>query len=102
MASTTETEIPKNFEREFVSLLIHLYRDCPELWKVKNKDYFNRNKKNAALEKIVRALKVLKPHFTVKQLKAKINVLRTKFNRDQLPQRPSREKVSGISTDDIL
>jgi len=99
MASATETEIPENSEREFVSLLIDLYRDCPELWKVKNKDYFNRNKKNAALEKISRALKMLKPHFTVNQLKAKINI-RTNFNRKF--KAIGEKKLSGTSTDDIL
>lgn len=100
MASTaTECELPENSEREFITLLIELYRDCPELWKVKSKDYFNRNKKSAALEKIVGALKVLKPDFTVKLLKAKINVLRTNFNREF--KAIKGKKVSGTSTDDI-
>ena len=27
-------------ECEFISLLIEFYRDCPELWKVKTKDFF--------------------------------------------------------------
>jgi len=63
VASATETEIPENSEREFVNL-IDLYGDCPALWKVENKDYFNRNKKkNAAPEKIARALKVPKISF---------------------------------------
>lgn len=100
MASTaTECELPENSEREFITLLIELYRDCPELWKVKSKDYFNRNKKSAALEKIVGALKVLKPDFTVKLLKAKINVLRTNFNREF--NAIKGKEVSGTSTDDI-
>ena len=77
MASTTQTALAETSEREFISVLIDLYRDCPELWKVKSKDYFNRNKKNAALEKIVGALKKLKPDFSLKQLKQKINVYRT-------------------------
>lgn len=69
------------------------------MWKVKSKDYFNRNKKNAALEKIVGALKKLKPDFSVKQLKQKINVLRTNFNREF--KTIEGKKVSGTSTDDI-
>lgn len=38
-------------EREFLTLLITLYRDHPELWQLKSKDYFNKNKKAAALQK---------------------------------------------------
>ncbi|KAK9877048.1 hypothetical protein WA026_016077 [Henosepilachna vigintioctopunctata] len=80
MASTSQTAShfqtdPENSEREFISLLIDLYRDCPELWKVKSKDYCNRNKRSAAFEKIVGTLRKLKPDFSVKQLKQKINVL---------------------------
>ncbi|XP_023312096.1 uncharacterized protein LOC111692357 [Anoplophora glabripennis] len=99
MASTSESEVRENSEREFISLLIELYRDCPELWKVKSKDYFNRNKKSAALEKIVGALKKIKPDFSVIQLKQKINVLRTNFNREF--KAIEGKKVSGTSTDDI-
>ena len=78
LASNTETVS----EREITSLLIDLYRDCPELWKVKSKDYFNRNKKSAALDKIVLALKAIDPDYTVNKLKQKINSLRTNFNRE--------------------
>ncbi|KAF5269868.1 hypothetical protein FQA39_LY08540 [Lamprigera yunnana] len=79
MASTS-TALPANSEREFISSLRDLYSDCPELWKVKSKDYFNRNKNSAALEKIVSALK---------------NKLQ------QGVQGPRGKKVSGTSTDDI-
>ena len=40
------------------------------------------DRKSTSLEKIVGALKVHKPDLTVKLLKAKINVLRTNFNRE--------------------
>lgn len=99
MASTSQPASPENSDREFISLLIDLYRDCPELWKVKSKDYFNRNKKSAALEKIVGALRKLKPDFTVKKLKQKINVLRTNFNREF--KAIESKKISGTSTDEI-
>lgn len=95
LASNTET----HSEREFTSLLIDLYRDCPELWKVKSKDYFNRNKRSAAFEKIVGALKAFKPDFTVNKLKQKINTLRTNFNREH--KAIEEKKVTGSSADDI-
>ncbi|KAF5288883.1 hypothetical protein FQA39_LY03762 [Lamprigera yunnana] len=96
---STSTALPANSEREFISLLIELYRDCPELCKVKSTDYFNRNKKSAALEEIVRALKVLQADYNVKQLKQKINVLRTNFNREF--KAIEEKKVSGTFTNDI-
>ena len=46
-----------NAEREFTTMLIELYRDFPELWQIKHKEYFNRNKKGSALEKICNELK---------------------------------------------
>ena len=95
LASNTETYS----EREFTSLVIDLYRDCPELWKVKSKDYFNRNKRRAAFEKIVGALKAFKPDYTVNKLKQKINTLRTNFNREH--KAIEEKRVSGASVDGI-
>lgn len=50
MAETSESE------REFISMLINLYRDLPELWKVKSKDYFNQTKKQLAFKKSMQHL----------------------------------------------
>lgn len=42
---------PKNIsEKDFVLLLIALYRDHPELWKVKFNDYLNKNKKKVQIQ----------------------------------------------------
>ncbi|XP_076299595.1 uncharacterized protein LOC143218348 [Lasioglossum baleicum] len=86
-------------EREFTTLLIALYRDCPELWKVKSKDYFNQSKKLNSQQTIVNVLIKFKPDYTVEKLKKKINTLRTNFNKDfKLIESAKR---SGASTDDI-
>ncbi|KAJ8933710.1 hypothetical protein NQ314_013840 [Rhamnusium bicolor] len=73
-------------DRDFTTLLIEVYRDYPELWHVKSKDYFNKNKKAIAMQKIVDALKQCKPDFTVEQKKKKkkkrISALRINFNKD--------------------
>ena len=66
-------------EREFISLLIELYRAQPELWKVKSKDYFNRTKKQMALEKILKALRTVKPNYTLDELKKKNPPIKNKF-----------------------
>ena len=66
-------------DREFTSLLIELYRGHPELWKIKSKDYFNRNKKNAALIQIQNALKKIKSDITVEEIKKKIKLFKNMF-----------------------
>jgi hypothetical protein len=93
------SQISKNAEREFICLLIELYRDHPELWKVKSRDYYNRNKKSAAFDRMLRAVKTLKPDYTVSKLKKKINFLRTYFNREY--KAIEQKKKSGASADDI-
>ena len=84
---------------EFTSLLIELHRGHPELWKVKNRDYFNRNKKNAALIQIKNALRKIKTYITVKEIKKKINSLRTCFNREF--RLIETKKKLGAAADDI-
>ncbi|KAF5298717.1 hypothetical protein FQR65_LT09586 [Abscondita terminalis] len=55
-------------ERDFIMPLITLYRDSPELWKVKSKDYFNQAKKQMAMKKIVDTLISFKQDFTTTKL----------------------------------
>ena len=52
-------------ERDIVSISISLYRDYPELWKVKSNDYLNKNKRSLAMERIVKVLKMYRPDFEV-------------------------------------
>nr|CAI5835851.1 unnamed protein product [Callosobruchus analis] len=79
-------------------LIITLYRDSPELGKVKSKGYFNQAKKQMAMKKIVDALN-FNQYLTVEKLKKKINTLRTNFNQDY--KAIESAKRSGASTDDI-
>ncbi|XP_050306378.1 uncharacterized protein LOC126743367 [Anthonomus grandis grandis] len=82
-------------EKDFVLMLIALYRDHPVLWRVKSNDYMNKNKKSIALQTILCALKHYKPNYTEDNLKKKINILRTNFNKSE------QKKRSGASRDDI-
>lgn len=85
-------------ERGFVLLLISLYRECPELWKVKLRDYTNKNKRYLALQKILSVLKKYRPHYDEDKLKKKINILRTNFNKEC--QKIYRRQLHGGSSDD--
>lgn len=49
-------------ERDFVLLIISLYRDFPVLWKVKSQDYVDKNKRAIALTSIVKTLRIYKPY----------------------------------------
>lgn len=86
-------------ERDFVLLLISLYRDCPELWKVKSKDYLNKKKRNLAIQKILKVLKIYKPEYNEWTFKRKINTIRTNFNKEC--QKINRKRKSGVSPDEI-
>ena len=52
-------------ERDIVSISISLYRDYPELWKVKSNDYLNKNKRSLAMERIVKVFEMYRPDFEV-------------------------------------
>lgn len=47
----------RTYNREFTTELINLYRSLPALWKIKCKDYSDRNKKIAAYEEMTNLLK---------------------------------------------
>ncbi|CAH0717477.1 unnamed protein product, partial [Brenthis ino] len=93
-------DTPRNIEdRDFTSLLISLYHDRPELWKIQSKDYSNKHKKSLAVKSIVNVLKTYKTDFDEDKYKKKINVLRTNFNKEY--QKIEKAKRSGASSDDI-
>lgn len=106
MADDTLTDGSENLdnsdqrnEKEFLLLLISLYRDAPELWRVKSPFYFDKNKKAITITRITNALKVLKPNFTENDLKKKINIIRTNFNRELNKKKLSMR--SGAGSDEI-
>lgn len=86
-------------ERDFVLLLISLYRDYPALWKIKSKEYADKNKRSLALSSIVKALRVYKPAYTEDLLKKKNNALRTNFNKER--KKIEQAQRSGASPDDV-
>lgn len=87
-------------EKEFVYLLISLYRDLPALWKVESKDYRNKKKRRLAIKKMLDVLQTVKPDFDEEKLKKKINVLRTNFNKEH--KKIEKIRKSGAYGDDII
>ncbi|CAG4958184.1 unnamed protein product [Colias eurytheme] len=86
-------------DKEYQLYFISLFRDSPQLWKEKSNEYKDKHKRDLALKKMVQVLKVCRPQITEEDVKKKINILLTTFNRENKKVKKSR--VSGSSTDDL-
>jgi len=66
-------------DREFCCEFFLLYQELPELWKVKSEVYKNRNKKDAAYDKMVEKMKKIEPKTDRAKVRTKINAFRTSY-----------------------
>ncbi|XP_075985516.1 uncharacterized protein LOC142982728 [Anticarsia gemmatalis] len=83
-------------ERDFVILLLKLYRENSLLWDTTKDDYTNKYRRHVALNNICNALKVYRPNYTVQELKRKLNILRTNFNKERNKiEKRKAESVEG-------
>ena len=89
----------KDKEREIIMDFIDIYKTHTALWKVKSKEYSNRELRNKGLEELREKLKELIPHCTKDDVMKKINSLRSSFRRELRKHESS--KKSGNATDDI-
>lgn len=85
---------------EFFTEFIEAYRTLPELWRVKSKEYSNRDKKNAAYEQLLTKLREIEPDATIDEVKRKINSIRTSWRKEE-HKRVLCSKKSGTATEDI-
>lgn len=58
-------------EKEFLLEFISLYREFPQLWKLKSKDYMDKNKRQQGIQKMVEMLKLSRPTITEEEVKKK-------------------------------
>lgn len=87
--------LPRDFLREF----IELYKENTCLWKVKSKDYSNRQMKTAAYEILRRKLSEVEAIATKENVVKKINSLRTCFRKEY--RKVILSERSGAGFDDI-
>ncbi|KAG8232189.1 hypothetical protein J437_LFUL011416 [Ladona fulva] len=72
----------RTVSRKFLSEFIALYRSHPCLWKVKSKEYSDRNKKYVAYEELRIKLLEIDSEATKDKVLKKINSLRTCFRKE--------------------
>lgn len=92
---TSDSSTDKQILRDFIAE----YKQLPELWDVRSKEYTKRDKKNAAYERLLTIYKGLKSDATVDEVKKKINTLRSNFRKEL--KKINDSKRSGAGTDDI-
>lgn len=51
----------RNYSKQFIQEFNEMYRELPCLWKVKSKEYSNRDLRRKAYEKLIAKLKEIEP-----------------------------------------
>ncbi|KAI4459756.1 hypothetical protein MML48_6g00005452 [Holotrichia oblita] len=89
----------RNWSKEVVTHFIEMYKSFPCLWKIKSRDYTNRNLKNAAYDKLVEFCKTINPEANRDFVVKKIQSFRGSFRKEI--KRVEDSKRSGAGSDEI-
>ena len=89
----------KEEDRKFILDVIQLYRELPALWKIKDKIYSDRSKKNAAYETLLAKYRGKRLEASKEDLKKRLNSLRTNYRKELKKVQDSMK--SGASMDDV-
>ncbi|PIO25278.1 hypothetical protein AB205_0039780 [Aquarana catesbeiana] len=84
---------------DFLPEFIEKYRELPCLWQVKLRDYSNKIKRKAAMEKLLELVKLVYPTEDINYLKAKIGCLRSTYNRERKKVQDSQR--TRAAADDV-
>ncbi|XP_037923900.1 uncharacterized protein LOC119659717 [Hermetia illucens] len=82
---------PFTYEREF----INAYEALPLLWDETHIDYTDKYKRNEALDKLLVVLKKIEPTASVKDVKDKVNTLRSDYRRELMKIAAFRRSAGG-------
>ncbi|KAK4886925.1 hypothetical protein RN001_003196 [Aquatica leii] len=79
-----DTELVEEEEnaKEVMQQFIELYETLPELWNSKSTMYMNKTKRNQALDKLLVFYKNINKNAKRKDIRKKINTLRSNFRRE--------------------
>lgn len=89
----------RSLSREFLTEFIDIYKENPCLWKIKTKDYSNKQKKNYAYEKLSTKLREIEADASKESVVKKINSLRTCFRKEY--RKVIASEKSGAGIDDV-
>ncbi|PIO32135.1 hypothetical protein AB205_0158200 [Aquarana catesbeiana] len=73
--------VDKFTDPDFLPKFLNMYRELPCFWQVTCREYSNKQKRKAALEKLLELVKPVYPMADINYLKAKIGSLRSTYNR---------------------
>ncbi|GBP23656.1 hypothetical protein EVAR_80273_1 [Eumeta japonica] len=85
--------------RELLEEFIQCYKNEVCLWKKKSKDYHDRNKKNAAYDRLINKYKPIDPNANRETVVKKINNLRTSYKKEL--NKAKKSLKSGAGTDEV-
>ncbi|XP_061717035.1 uncharacterized protein LOC133524893 [Cydia pomonella] len=86
-------------QREWLEEFIEIYRSEPSLWKVKAKEYHDRDKKEAAYRRLLVKLREVEPTSDKAAVVKKINNLRCTYNKEH--KKVNASNKSGAGTEEI-
>ncbi|XP_050676765.1 uncharacterized protein LOC126973481 isoform X1 [Leptidea sinapis] len=90
---------PPDSTKKILEDFIEMYRSNPCLWQIKNKDYHNRDKKEAAYKLLIEKLREIEPGANKDVVVKKINNLRSNVRKKKKKYEQSLK--SGASADDV-
>lgn len=85
--------------KDFISNFLEKYREFPCLWKIKSKDYTNKNLKNKAYDELVDLCKTVYPDANRDFVVKKIQSFRGSFRKEL--KKVEDSKRSGRSADEV-
>ncbi|XP_070136927.1 uncharacterized protein [Drosophila bipectinata] len=69
-------------DMEYWQVFFRLYREMPELWMVRSKEYRDRKRRDSAYGRLLEFLQKYDPNANIHTLKRKINNFRTSYRRE--------------------
>ncbi|PIO28225.1 hypothetical protein AB205_0150000 [Aquarana catesbeiana] len=97
--SNEDKMVDKLTALDFLPDFIERYRELPCLWQVQCRDYSNKLKRKAVLQKLLELVKPVYPTADITYLKAKNGSLRSTYNRECKKVQDSMR--SRASADDV-
>jgi len=90
---------PTDSTKKVLEDFIEIYKMNPCLWQVKNKEYHDRDKKEAAYKLLIEKLREIEPDANKSVVVRKINNLRSNVRKEK--KRYEQSVKSGASADEV-